>query len=346
MFKFSMASRFLKDCFSTKYPTIQLFDGTGGWYCFPLRSNHIYDGKFFVRVGQRMYVLAIDQSKIQTYRGKMAPPIQTILYNVRDTKPIDLADIKTVRDFCERNNIRKIHDVEALLICAYARYQNDGSFVRPDEVLSFGQVINMLLDIEGHPEGSRERSERKGEYEDAVRRMGTSTLEGPLQPVSTYLGNKLVDDPESINNLVVGASRMNFEWKAIANPAKGPFKYWLLVLGIIFGTIAAAGAAYYFLGDGGGASPEDIFERLKTLDESGAEAPDDLTGGGDTLVDQLFAEGNSDAFDSIADTVGGFVDPGPEIPPEPPEPEPEPVKVVPSGATGIDAVSESLERIG
>lgn len=340
MFKFSFTSKFLKDCFSTKYPTIQLFDGTGGWYCFPLRSHHIYDGKFFVKVGQRMYVLAVDQSKIQTYRGKMAPPIQTLLYNVKDTKPIDLADIKTIRDFCEANGIRKIHDVEALLICAYARYRHDDKGLNSDGLLSFSQVIDMLLDIEGHPEGSRERSQRRSEYEDAVRRMGTAVLEGPLQPISSYLGNKLVDDPESINNLVVGASRMNFEWKNIANPAKGPFKYWLVVFGIIFGTIAAALAAYFLLGDGT-ASTEDIFDRLQQLDESGAEAPDDLAGD-DTLIDQLFNEANADAFDSISDTVGGFVDGG--IPSEPPLSEG--TEVRPSGATGIDAVRDSLERIG
>lgn len=338
MFKFSMASRFLKDCFSTKYPTIQLFDGTGGWYCFPLRSHHIYDGKFFVRVGQRMYVLSIDQSKMQTYRGKMAPPIQTLLYNVKDTKPIDLADIKTIRDFCEANGIRRIHDVEALLICAYSRYQNDPEHVAPNEILSFSQVVDMLLAIEGHKEGSPERAARRSEYEDAIRRMGTSKLEGPLQPISSYLGNKLVDDPESINNLVVGASRMNFEWKNIANPAKGPFKYWLLVLGIILGTVVAAGAAYYFLGTDV-TSTEDIFEKLQELDESGAEAPDDLAGDG-TLIDELFAEADNDAFDSISDTVGGFIDGGPPSEPEPP------IDVVPSDATGVQAVMDSLERIG
>jgi len=290
-----------------------------------------------------MYVLAIDQSKIQTYRGKGAPPIQTLLYNTKDTKPIDLADVKTIRDFCEANGIRKIHDVEALLICAYARYQHDAAFVAENEVLSFSQVINMLLDIEGHAEGSAERSSRRAEYEAAVRRMGTSTLEGPLQPISSYLGNKLVDDPESINSLVVGASRMNFEWKNIANPAKGPFKYWLLVLGIIVGTAVAAGAAYFFLGDGGGASPEDIFEKLKDLDESGAEAPDDITAGEDGLIGQLIAEADNDAFDDISDTIGGFIGAGPggSVPPPPPA-----ADVVPSDATDvISQARQGLERI-
>jgi len=258
-----------------------------------------------VRIKDRLFVLAVDQSKIQTYRGAGAAPVQTILYNVKDTKPIDLSDIQTIHDFCVRNNIRKIHETEAMLICAYAQYQQQHKDV---DVISFGTIIELLLDIEGLPENSAERAARSTQYNEAVRRMGTDNLVGPLQPISSYLGNKLVDDPESINGLVVGASRMDYEWKKIANPAKTPFKHWALVLCIIGGLGAVGAAGYYFLGDPT-VSQEDVFDKLKDLDESGAIAPDDLVEK-DTIIDQLANEaaGGNSFFDDLAGTVGDFVD--------------------------------------
>jgi len=351
--RFSMMSRFLKDCFSTKYPTVQLFDSVGGWYCFPLKNTHIYDGKFMVKIGDRMYVLAVDLSKMMTYRGKGAPPIQTILYNVKDTKPIDLSDLQTIEDFCKTNGIRKIHEAEALLICAYARYQSaylaksDREGVPDVDTLSFEAVIDMLLEVEGHPVNSSERAKRRMEYEDAVKRMGRDNLLQPVQPIASYLGNKLVDDPESITSLIVGASRMDFQWKKISNPAKSPTKWWMLMLGILGVVGIAAVLGYVFLGGDIGTSQEDVFERLKQLQDSGVEAPDDLFADetvqddGGSLTDRIFAEGGL-PFDGVADAAGGVLGSfGVNT------------NVVPTDGTGlsatenvVDQARESLERIG
>jgi len=344
MFKFSLTSRFLKDCFSVKYPTVQLFDDSGSWYCFPLKSSHIYDGKFMVRLNDRMFVLSVDPAKMLTYRAKGAPPIQTILYTTKDTKPIDLNDLRTVADFCKRNDIRKIHDVEALLICAYARYQHNYRKGGPDnEALSFEAVISMLLEVEGRKEGTAEYDARRAEYEEAVRRMGRLDLVEPVQPVANYLGNKLFDDPESITSMIVGASRMDFQWKKIANPAKSPTKWWMLILGVLGGLVVAIVAAYFFLGDGGGAQ-QDVFDQIAALDAQGVEAPEDFDTGGDSLIGQLFeeadkgpdvGEGTSDLFDAVSGAIGGGIEDlvAPNaVPPEPPEPG---LDVRTGGETGV-----------
>jgi len=184
--------------------------------------------------------------------------------------------------------------------------------------------------------------------EDAVKRMGRDNLLKPVQPIAAYLGNKLGDDPESITSLIVGASRMDFQWKKISNPAKSPTKWWMFMLALLGVVGVAAVLGYVFLGGDIGTSQEDVFDKLKQLQDSGVEAPDDLFGeqqesepDGGSLTDRLFAEGGL-PFDGVADAAGGVlgsfgVD----------------TNVVPTDGTGlsatenvVDQARESLERIG
>lgn len=288
---FSIKGAVFPDAFTHKYVTAQVFDELGTWHIFPLREKYVMDGKFLVRIGKRMILLNTDLTKMKTYRYRGSKPVQTLLYTSRDAKPFDPDDLDTIREFCETNGISKINHMQAILIQAYAMLAQD----HREQAIGFDDVIEQMIAPLAGKKTEEEIAEKKAEYLDVIRDLGTKKLKGPLEPINKYLGRRMQDNPNTMANTIVNLKSANYEWKDISHPAKSPFSHWLLVA-IIIGVTAAAGIGLWVLSGGtGDLNTGD----LKMLAESGL-TPEQL---GFTVGTDEPPEQGNDIFDFVANTT-------------------------------------------
>ena len=321
-FRFKLNNTVFQDCFSPKYLTAQIFDELGTWYVVPLKQRYVIDGKFLVRLGSRLLMLSIEQSKIYTYRHRAARAVQTLLYSTKDRKPIDLADHDVIEEFCKLNNIEHIDLAKAILIQAVNtlnadRDENDAAVIGLTET-----VEKLMANI---PQDDPTRQGQYSEYMQAVREIGADGLKGPTAPISRYLASQLADSPETLGNVIVVHDAIKKEWVKVANPAKTPFNYLLLVVGLVAAAIAI-GALVYWFGAGGGSSP-DILSQIEQFQQQGL-SPADVGIESKQTPDPAPAPAAEDApkdiFDTVADFSDDLLDP-PAAPAPAPAAEPDPV---------------------
>ena len=323
MFKFNLRSTIFQDCFSTKYITVQMFDELSGWHVFPLKSSYIQNSNFFLKMGDRMFLMLFDPAAVKTYRGRGVGIVQTILYTTQDWRPIELNDINSLNEFCEKNGIKNIDVVHALLIKAASIIENKET---GEKAIPMESVLEVLLG--GMDKESDQYHQLNHEYQNAIAELGTLKLIKPINPINKILSARLSNPPENLMTLFTALMNTHFEWRKIANPHKQPFKYWLLLLGILGGTAAAAIAAYLLLG--GNAGQPDLLEQIRAASEAGLDAPSNLELG---ATDDIFESVTNVVTEQIGGSGEQYTiepatpEPAEVIPePEPAAPEPEPIQ--------------------
>ncbi|MDE0001983.1 MAG: hypothetical protein OXQ29_04765 [Rhodospirillaceae bacterium] len=241
--------------------TAQVFDELGTWHVFPLKESYIIDGKFLVMIGNKLLMLETDLGKMKTFRSRMIKPVQTLLYSSRDARPFDPHDVKTVKDFCTTNNITRIRHAQALLIRAAALLQKD-----PTQPVGLYETLDIALQEIRATGDSAAAAKAEEEGKQAILDLGTDVLVQPIEPVSQYLASDMQDNPQSLGNIITNLKLSYYEWKPIANPAKGPFQHWLLVGLLCALAIGAFAALYLFAGPdaGGGLTVEEIEQLAAT----------------------------------------------------------------------------------
>jgi len=298
---FGLKSKIFQDCFSSKYITIIVYDESDSFHVFPLRNDYIIDSKFFVRIHDQIYPFLIDSQYIKTYRSKSVSPVRVINYTTRDYRPLDLAEIYDVEKFCEQNNVNEIDESVAKVIIGINTLLKSNT--DPAHMITIDDLLNFYLgDIK-----DKESEEYKKEYRSLMlgyQKIGTDNIRGPTDPVSRFLGKKIHGNPISISNLLMTLRHMDYEWKRISNPAKGPFKHWLLLFAII-GIVSAIGIVAYFV-MGGPSEADSIYDAISRLDQAGVEAPAELTPAQELFNEEIVGE-QTDTFDAVNDLVGNVL---------------------------------------
>ena len=272
----------LRDCFTSKYITAQIFDETGGWHAVPLIQRYMHNDHVFVKLGEKIILLKVDMQRIHTYRQSMSRPIQTLLYTTRDYMPFDPADEKTIEVFCKKNGITKLGPTQSLFIHAASMLEEKdkkGNFVT--DSIRVTEVVNQLVSTLS-PE-SKGHATRVAELQNAASTMGAIELMSPIKPMSDILDRKMHNNPEALFSSYQSLKNLNFEWKKIANPAKTPFGHWALVL-LIMGMIGVVGiVAYAFdaglVGGNSGNALDELLEKSKQFIDPDAYLDDKNSNG-------------------------------------------------------------------
>ena len=268
-----------------------------------------------------MFLMLFDPSAVKTYRAKGVGIVQTILYTTQDWKPIELNDLKTIDEFCAINKIKNIDIVHALLIKAAAILENKGSKENNvsnennEGAIPMESVLDVLL--AGLDPNSDQYAELNTQYQHAISELGATKLIKPVNPINKILAARMSNPPENLMTLFTALKNTHFEWSKIANPSKQPFKYWLLLLGVLGGISAVAIGAYLLLGDGAGTP--DILEQIKAANDAGLKPPEPIES--NNIGDQI--------FDSVSNVVKEQVGAGEQYTVLEPEPEPEPIQIEP-----------------
>ena len=208
----------IKDAFSAKYPTMQIFGPDGSWHLIPLRKTE--GSVIFVKISNNVYPFLLDYSKLKTYRYRGAKIIQTILYSIDDIFPIDTNAMEKLRAYSEKNQIGSYqYDSAALIIQAKQALDSQED---KDGYISVSDIISNTVESD--------------KIEIAVKNLFESTgivkLTRPSAEVSEFLSTRLTANPSTLANAFLSLKQMDWEWRKIANPAKGPFKHWMLIIGM------------------------------------------------------------------------------------------------------------------
>ena len=238
----------LRDCFTSKYITAQIFDDAGGWHCVPLVQEYMHDDHIFVRLGKKVLLLKIDMAAIHTYRQKTSRPIQTLLYSTQDYMPFIPGDEKYIQKFCKVNGITKLGPIQAMFIHAASMLEErdeKGELMR--ESIKMSDIVEFLTSTL-NPDTEQFATER-AKLESAAEDMGTTDVLTPTKPMADILDKKMHNNPEALFQGYLSLKNVNWEWKKIANPARTPFGHWALVL-VFMGLIVmvALGAYAYDAG--------------------------------------------------------------------------------------------------
>lgn len=306
MLKFNLKGTAFADCFSTKYITAQIFDDLNGWLVFPLKQSYIIDGKFILKLGEQLLVLRVDMDKIQTYRHKAARPVQTVLYTTKDIDPLDLNDNATIEAFCVENDIEQIDHIQGILIQAVHLLAEQGAQNGP---VGFSEALESILST--FEPNSLEYTREKAKYAKAINAISVEHLIGPTAPICKYLGRNMRNNPITIGNILVLAKSIEHEWKEIANPAKSPFKHWMLLLGLLGGISVIGIAAWFFMGGDPMSQQQDLIEAIQSAEQAGLQ-PDEVWPENDGPAPApADPEPNTepDLFDGISDFTTGVLTP-------------------------------------
>jgi len=302
--QFNLKSKVLEDCFGSKYITVLVFDDSGGFYAFPLKNDYLLDSKFFVRINDQILLLDLDHRYIETYRHKLAKPVRIILYTTHDYRPVKLSELRDIESFCKQNRIESIdEDMAKVLIAVSAITEQHIKLGSEHTVVTIDDILSYYL--KGMDENSVEYLEQRTNLIRAHTDLNLVNVLGPLDPVTQYLKSKIYGNPLSLANVIMTLRNMDFEWRKISNPAKGPFKHWLLIA-IIIGVIISIGVAGYFLSAPD--SSQDVFDALVRLDQAGAPPIEEPAS---SPAQDLFNEDvTSNVFDSVDDIIDNALDSG------------------------------------
>lgn len=279
-----MRTPILRDCFTPKYATAQIFDESGGWNCVPLPIKYQHNDHFFVKINNSYFLFKIDIAAIQTYRAKAARPIQTFLYSTKDYHPFIPGDEATLQRFLDQHGIEKLGIIHALFIHVASMKDDEGN---PRTMVPFDEVISEIVE-KINPEAP-DAADQIREIEALRYDFHSEGLVKPIRPVAKVLDRKMHNSGEYMfmgyNNL----KNLNWEWKKIANPAKTPFAHWGLLLGI-FGVLGVIGIVGYVMSDPTlfASGPDNFEQLLKASQEH--DTPEDFLGGGAAETERALTE--------------------------------------------------------
>lgn len=272
----------LGDAFSSRYPTIQVFARDGTWHVIPLKK--ITDTLVMVSIRGHVYPFLLDARAMKTYRNKGGKTVQTILYSLEDSIPLDTAALVKLRDNAENSGVRKIDRDAAIVLMRATELLSE----KEEDVISLEEVKQDMIS----------KGEEVGNvFTDFQAKTGLIKIVRPLPEITEYLTERLMVSPSMFSSGLLEMRQTNFEFRKIGNPAKTPFGHWLLVAGIlmivgVIGTAVYMGFEEGWFTGGVSTSLQDIFEMQK-----------------------LFPDGPPSGFDAAVQ----FPDPGTPTPPAPTE---------------------------
>ena len=218
----------IADAFNSKYPTMQIFSEAGTWDVIPLRK--ISSGLIFVKVRGKVYPFVLDASKMKTYRYKGGKVIQTILYDIEDAYPIDPATLRRLREYADKNNVTNWTEQGVIAVqMAYDYLHND-----PEHTEVY---------IEDLCKSNFESPNMELEIKTMIENVGAKSLVKPTPQLAEVFDRKINLDPKMMAQGIMELKNELFEYRKIANPAKTPFKGWIMIFALIgiFGAIAVGG---------------------------------------------------------------------------------------------------------
>ena len=279
-----------------KYLTAEICDEAGNLYFVMIKRKDMIHNHFFVRLGTAIYIFRVESDKIQTVRNWGTSPVSLIHYSTKHFLPVRMDELADIKQFRTNNpDIKSIDEVQAILLTAARvleeRAEANGGHA---DAISLAEAMKYVTgDIDLTKAGSVRQA---ATYQEALDRMGVSTVVTPLNLVTDFLGSTIQSSSLSIMSILKELERKEFQWKQIANPAKTPFQHWALI-----GLIAVAGLAI-----GGG------------LFVLGGE---DLMGSQITMEDLVEAEARGDAPPGALESPAAPAPAPTDTPPPPAQPQ-------------------------
>lgn len=256
----------LGGAFGGKYPTIQIFARDGTWDIIQLRN---FTGPLvLVKIRGTIYPIHIDGRKLKTYRYKGVPMAQTILYAFEDMFPFDPSDVSRAVAELTKSGYPPLAPEAALAIIAAGRAlqaDKDATSVTVESIL---RKMSVKKDI-------------SADVARIVQALGRDKIAEPTPDLVDFLTGRMLMDPSIITAGLTAIGKERTQWVQIANPAKGPFRHWMLVIGMV-GGIAALGILVglgvtqgWFDGlDTSGSGLEELFELAGQFDSPAAAGLD------------------------------------------------------------------------
>ena len=181
-----------------------------------------------VKIRDQVYPFLLDASKLKTYRYRGSKTVQTILYSLEDAIPIDPENLVKIAQNAKRSGITKIDQNSAALI------------LRAHELL-LGDETRTSISVDEIQRDMVARGEDPGQIiSDFTAATGILSVTRPLPDVVEYLTERLMVSPSAFSTGLFELKTLGWEWKRIANPSKGPFKHWLL---LILAVVSVGGTA-------------------------------------------------------------------------------------------------------
>ena len=243
--------------FGSKWPTLQFFGSDGTWEVVQLRR--MTGSLVLVKIRGEIYPVLLDGRRAKTYRYAGVPVAQTFLYSLDDMMPFDPTEWQRIDAARKTNEMPPIGPELASLILAASDYLKDADGVNHVTVSDMAQTMNA-------------KDLAESEIMQFVRAAGVTKINKPIPELLEFCRKRLLVDPSVVSAAIVAFARTERQWAAIANPARGPFKHWTLVLvavGLIatIGAVVGIGATQGWFDDlGGSGSLEAIFEQARQFD--------------------------------------------------------------------------------
>ena len=277
------------DAFNSKHITAQIFSQDGNWYCVPLKKEQLIFDHFFVKIKSRYYVFLYDPTRVYSTKSLGSKSARTILYYASSVTALKPEEVSEFERFIVKNKVKRM-TLQSAVLLSYAKarglIQNLGKGKTPipdpqKKVKENRLKENLVIDTDEVSErylqeipSEEQRQILRTEFDKAVELLGHK-VNVSLSDPTPFLDSKLNDSPEMLAGGFLMTADLNREWKQIANPARGPFQHWLLILGIIgaVGIIAAIALLVSPDSPFSGNTLDDLIEAAK----AGEPPPDSLT---------------------------------------------------------------------
>jgi len=266
IFSFSLGSSILKDCLTTKYPTVMISDAANRVHFFPFRSSYLHDGKFFVTLDNRLLLLQFDRNRVKTMAN--GPPIQLIVYDSGDYQPVDFTALHRLEKFCHQNQINSIDERTGEVIIALSALSKikteSPQPITVDDVISY-----LLVDVD---KGSDQYRAKRDELIRAYDSLHLPALAGDYHGVSSWLKERIYHSKINLVTVISSLRVDNWKLRKITNPAKTPIKFWLLLMSVL-GILGIVAVVAVFLSLPSPDVSQEIIDAINAEVERGADVP-------------------------------------------------------------------------
>ena len=267
------------DAFSSKHVTAQIFTSDGGWYAVPITKQRITFGHFFAKIKNRYYVFQYDPTRVHGTRSMFSKSARTILYFASSATAITIEELDNFEKFIRVNKTKKITLPGAILL-SYAKARSMFTeMVNPRKPQNKTKIIdvqdvadNYLSEVQS----DQQKSALREQFDKAIEVLGDKVNTAIYDP-SPFLDSRLNDNPEMLSGGYLMTADINHEWKAISNPAKGPFAHWLLVF-VIIGAIGIAAAVALLTVEGSPFAGQTLDDFIEAAKSAQSPPPPDLVG--------------------------------------------------------------------
>ena len=234
---------FVKNAFSAKNPTMQVFSDDGGWSVIPLKK--IFSELVFVKIKGVLYLFHIDARAFHTYRYFGSKPIQTILFSTKDAYPIIPNDIVDLVNYTAKINNAKITPELGSLILKASNLEG----------VEEGKAVSVMEVVKAANIGKKMQLEPT--VQQLEHKCGLNKIIVPLPSISRLLHDRMLASPQLLASGYEKMQAFNVQLLKVANPATTPFKHYMwLILGVVviggllIGVVILNDMGYF--GEGGG----------------------------------------------------------------------------------------------